>query len=457
MDRDTSTLRSRWLAAALLALASLGTRDAHAHGRFPASNAVRFDRAAPDHAVVRTTFGLYDTPELEAGPGGGWRWLCSSAIGYDANKEDPALTLVEGHLVVGTFGGLVVASEDRCGYDLVPATKDHYIVELAALPTRDAPAPGSPVLALASNGVGEDVFDVRLFESRDGAASWKDLAASLPKDFLALSVVAAPSASDALEWGTIFLSGRDGTLDGGYHGVLFRSDDGGTSWQRLELDGVDGLATLPYLQGVLPTEPPTVFVSAVLDAPPIREQRNLVSRDGGASFTTYAEAKELLPGFSLSPDGTRVAFGGEKAGLLVAPVAALEDAAQSKKLQKTRVACLSWQEDALYVCGNAFVDGFSVGRSTDDGATFAPVTFLTSACGPKSCDAASDVGGTCGPLWTIEAKELVAPLTCDPPPEPPDESGCAVVPRDAERVDPAPLGLVGLAVASIAARRRRRR
>jgi MYXO-CTERM domain-containing protein len=418
---------------------------------------VRFDRSAPGHVVVRTSFGLYDTPSLEAGPREGWRWLCSAAIGYDANEEDPALTIAGGHLVVGTFDGLVVGTSDRCGYELVPVTKDRYVVDLAALPTRDAPAPGSPVLALASNGVGEDRFEVRLFESTDDASTWKELSASLPEDFLALSVAAAPKKSDLLTWGTIYLSGRDGRLAGGYHAVLFRSDDGGASWQRLEVAGVDGLAALPYLQGVLPTEPPTVFVSAVLDAPPTREQRNLVSRDGGASFASYAEAKELMPGFALSPDGTRVAFGGEKTGLMVAPTDALEDPTQAKKLQTTRVACLSWQDDGLYVCGNAFVDGFSVGRSTDDGVTFEPVTFLTSACGPKTCDPASDVGNTCGPLWAIEANELVAPLTCDPPPPPIDESGCSVVPGDAERVDPAPLALVGLAVAGTAVRRRRRR
>ncbi|NBP51999.1 MAG: hypothetical protein EBU70_12650, partial [Actinobacteria bacterium] len=142
----------RVASAVLFLIGVSASTTAAAHGRFPGSNAVRFDTANEGHLVVRTTFGLYDTPQLEAGPLEGWRWLCSAAIGYDANKEDPALTIVDGRLLVGTFGGLVAASPDRCGYSLVPETKDRYIVDLTALPNRDAPAPGSPVLALASNG-----------------------------------------------------------------------------------------------------------------------------------------------------------------------------------------------------------------------------------------------------------------------------------------------------------------
>jgi MYXO-CTERM domain-containing protein len=452
-------VRARPSVALVLGLASLlAAAPASGHGRFPASNAIAFDPTDADHAVVRMTYGFYDNELPEgADPTFGWRWLCSAALGYDANKEDPAFTFAGDRLLVGTFDGLVSSTPDRCGYELVPATKGRYVVDLAALPSADAPAAKSPVLALASNGTGEDTFDVRLFELASGASAWQPVETTLPPDFLAVSLAAAPSKDDPLRWGSIYLSGRDGTLADGYHAVVLRSDDGGATWSRFEVPGLDGLATLPYLQAASPTESLTVFAAGVLDEPPTRKQTNLVSRDGGATWTTYFEANELLPGLAVAPDGSKVAFGGEKAGLLVAPIAALEDPAQAKKLQKTRVACLSWQESGLYACGNAFVDGFSVGRSEDGGVSFEPFSKLTSACGPRECAPGTTIGDTCGPLWAIEAKEIVAPMTCTPEPPPPvDDGGCAVAfERDSD-----PLvrhGTVALLVAGLLASRRRRR
>ncbi|MBM4358825.1 MAG: hypothetical protein FJ096_12040 [Deltaproteobacteria bacterium] len=422
--------RSAWCAAAVAAvMAFLGGGSALAHGRFPASNGIAFDPTDPEHAVVRMTYGFYDNELLpDANPAYGWRWLCSSALGYDANKEDPAFTFAGDRLLVGTFDGLVASSPDRCSYALVEVTQGRYVVDLAALPSADAPLAKSPVLALASNGTGEDTFDVRLFELASGADEWKPVATTLPPDFLAVSITAARAKDDPLKWGAIYLSGRDGKVANGYHAVVMRSDDGGASWSRFEVPGIDGLATLPYLQAASPTEPLTVFVAGILDEPPKREQTNFVSRDGGETFTSYFKASELLPGFALSPDGSKVSFGGEKTGLMVAPVAKLDEPSAAQKLQKTRVACLSWQGSGLYACGNAFVDGFSVGRSEDGGVTFAPFSKLTSTCGPRECTAGTTVGDTCGPLWAIEAKEIVAPLSCEPKPPPPpdDEGGCAV-------------------------------
>lgn len=427
-----------------------------AHGRFPGSGGVVFDANDPRHVVVRTTFGLYDNPDASRGPTEGWRWLCSAAIGYDANKEDPALTFAGDRLVAGTFAGLVVASPDRCSFAAVPELAGRYVVELAALPSADAPAKGSPVLALASNGVGEDLFDVKLFESVDGAASFRDVGADLPEDFLALSILGAPAKDDPLRWGAIYLSGRDGSLADGYHAVVMRSDDGGVTWIRHEVPGLDGLETLPYLQAARPGDPGTVFVGAVRDMAPARSQRNLVTRDGGETWSEYFAAEELLPAFAVSPDGTRVAFGGEKTGLMTGEVATLTEAGKATQVGKTRVSCLSWRSDALYACGNAFVDGFTVGRSEDGGKTFAPVSFLTSACDALECAPDTVVGATCPALWPTEALEIVAPLTCDPAAPPPaEEPGCdCTASRPAGDLDPA----VGLAIVGLglAVRRRRR-
>lgn len=413
------------LVAALVLAGVAVPSTAVAHGRFPGANGIVFDPTNLDHAVVRTTYGLYDNETASAGPAQGWRFICSSAAGFDSNKEDPSLTFAGERLLVATFGGLFVGSPDRCNYEPSAVVGERYVVGLAALPRFDAPAKGSPILALSSNGKGLDSFEVKLFESTDEGVSFHELPTPFTPDFLALSVVASPKAGDPLAWGTLYVSGRDGTEAGGYHAVVFRSDDGGVTWKRNVVQGLDGILTLPYLQGVSPLDGQTVYVAATLDAPPTRKQSNLVSHDGGATFSAYFSADELLPGFATSPDGSSIAFGGEKTGLRVVGVDALEGAASVAPIQKTRVACLNWMASGLYACGNAFVDGFSVGKSTDGGKTFAPLMQLTSACGPRECTASSDVGSQCVEVWAKEAKELVAPASCTevPPTEEPNETG----------------------------------
>lgn len=404
---------------------------AQAHGRFPGSSGIAFDPTNPEHVVVRMTFGLYDNETAVATDG--WRYVCSAAAGFDSNKEEPVLTFAGDRLLLGTFRGLVVSTPDRCDYDVVASTLDRYIVGVTALPRADSPVKGSPVLALSSNGTGVDTFDVKLFESTDGAASWHELATSFSKDFLALTITAVAKNSEPTSWGTLYVSGRDGTETLGYQAVVMRSDDGGLSWARQVVQGLDGVETLPYLQGVSPTAPLTVYAAAVLDAPPVRRQANLASNDGGVTWRTYFQAEELLPGFALAPDGTKVAFGGDKTGLRVVSAAQLDDAQAAPAVNKTRVACLSWGSAALYACGNAFVDGFSVGKSIDGGVTFEPLTQLTSACGPRECEGTTDVGASCSEAWDKEAKEIIAPATCTPvsppvEPESPSCGDCATVP-----------------------------
>lgn len=398
--------------------------SADAHGRFPASNGLVFDPTNADHLIVRTTFGLYDNETASAGPKEGWRYVCAVAAGFNSDKEDPALTFAGGRLVLGTFGGLVVGSEDRCDYEPVALVAERYVVGFAALPRPDAPAKGSPVLALSSNGTGVDAFSVKLFETTDGAASWEEFGSPFSVEFLALSIAASPKEGEPNAWGTLYVSGRDGNELSGYQAVVLRSDDRGVSWQRNVVPGLDGVETLPYLQAVSPTAPLTVYAAGVLDAPPLRRQTNLVSRDGGVTWSSYFEAEEILPGFALSPDGMTVAFGGEKTGLRVVAANALAEAKTAAQTNKTRVGCLSWNAGGLYACGNAFVDGFSVGKSQDGGATFSPVTSLTSACGPLECEPSTDVGMACSEVWATEAKELIAPTSCTPAPATaPDDPG----------------------------------
>ncbi len=422
---------------------------ARAHGRFPGGNGIWFDPLRPSHVVVRTTFGLLDgdarsdAGAIDAKEPRQWRWLCSPAIGYDANNPlDPAIAFAGSALLVGDFDGLAV-STTMCDFPYAGGElAARYFVDLASVGSQ-----ASRVLALASNGKGQDLFDGRVFETLDGAKSWHAFGAALPSDFLALSLEVAGDGS------RMYLSGKDGTAKGGYHAVVLRADDGGP-WQRLEIAAIDPTSVLPYLRAVDPKNPDVVYLAGVLDNPPDRAETEYQSKDGGKTWAKYFERQELLPGFALEPNGKRVALGGDKSGTWLVDAATIGGATPAaSQVNAVRVSCLRWDASGFYACGNAYVDNFVAGVSKDDGKTFTPLVTITSTCGPLECPAASAVGAQCTPLWAKEAAEIVAPKSCHPPPpeDPPPtaQSRCGYAPGGHAQ------GWLGLALAALILRRRR--
>jgi hypothetical protein len=73
--------------ACALALA-FSAPQAHANGRFPASQQVVFSPSDPNLVVLRTTYGVL----ISHDQGCNWDWVCETAIlGTNASVEDPFL------------------------------------------------------------------------------------------------------------------------------------------------------------------------------------------------------------------------------------------------------------------------------------------------------------------------------------------------------------------------------
>jgi len=84
------------------------------------------------------------------------------------------------------------------------------------------------------------------------------------------------------------------------------------------------------------------------------------------------------------------------------------------KVSELAVRCLTWDDSGLYACADQFIDGYNVGVSVDDGATFAPLSQQDSPCGPPdSCGAGTSIGDECPGRWPAESAELGAPISCD--------------------------------------------
>ncbi|WP_437971040.1 hypothetical protein WMF04_17900 [Sorangium sp. So ce260] len=360
--------------AALLSIAALAA-PASANGRFPAAGLIASHPSDPSRLMVRATYGLLSTHD----GGEAWRWICEPVVGFGGN-EDPMLAfLADGTIVAGVFDGLSASKNGGCDWSFAPGElMNRYVIDLSA----DREDPSRAVLVV-STGLGAGRFLTQLWETSDNADSWTKAGGDLPEDFLAHTVDAAPSNRDR-----VYVSGRFGAPD--YAGALQRTDDRGATWERLDIPGSDD-SRLPYIGAIDPADPDTVYVR--LDGDPT--DALLVSRDGGESFTTVFESKGDLLGFALSPDGASVMVGGPQDGIWRAPASSLE----FEKISDVGARCLTWTDAALFACGDEFVDGFTVGRSTDEGESFEALLHLDGLCGPIECAPESGAASTCADLW----------------------------------------------------------
>jgi photosystem II stability/assembly factor-like uncharacterized protein len=392
--------RSRPLGRLPIILSGLGVwaglfapTPAWAHGRFPEAGQVVIDPSDDDRIWVRTTYGIITTDD----GGGEWRWICPDGVGFEADKEDPPVAIMgDGTALVGTFDGLSV-SADGCDFTFPSLLEGRYVIDLF-------PEAGyTSAVAVSSNGLAADTFEVKLFDTGDNGQTWTEIGTSPPNDFLALTLGLAPSDPQRL-----YLTGRDGTA-GAYQGVLQRSEDRGETWARVTIPGTEGADALPYMGGVDPNDADRLYLAVIeRDMGEVISFVLLFSDDGGDNWTSIFEREEQMAGFALSPDGQNVAVGGKEAGLFLAST---EDHAFSK-INEISVRCLTWVESGLYACADQFTDGYNVALSTDAGETFSGISQMGSPCGPPVCGETTSVGETCPGRWPEEKLELDA-QDCD--------------------------------------------
>jgi hypothetical protein len=376
------------LGVAAVVVVTLAAFPARANGRFPASGQLAVDPSDPAHLVVRTTYGL----TVSHDGGASWSWICEASVGY-GGTEDPMMAITaDGSIIAGIFEGLSVSHDRGCQWDLTQGgLTGRYVIDVAA----ERLEPKNAVL-LISNSIGGSMFLTELWETNDNAATWTVAGVDMPPDFLGLTLDAAPSLPSR-----VYVSGRYGKP--AYDGAIERSNDRGKTWEKLLIPGSNDLA-LPYIGGIDPTHPDVVYVR--LDAD--KNDRLVVTKDGGTTWTQAFTSSENLTGFAISPDGATVALGGDKDGIWTAPASTLA----FTKVSTVGARCLTWTKAGLYACADEFVDGFALGLSTNEGKTFTPVMHLQINCGPLACGAATSTGKVCPALWGA-TKLAIGGATCD--------------------------------------------
>ena len=450
-----------FLAASAIVAASSG--DARANGRFPAAQQIAVPPNDPSLLVMMATFGVNWTHDN----GKNWDWTCEGAVGYQSN-ENPVLGVTQSDaVVIGTFEGVGVTTDQGCNWTLPTQGVSDPVTDLVVEKTD----PHS-VFFLTSGYLGQDdagsTFTSRLWVTHDDGTTITQVGANFDPEILPETIDVAPSDSTR-----VYLSGTR-KVNGAAVGVLLASTNGGLTFTSSTIafpqTPVDGGTTqldrAPYIAAVDPTNPDRVYIRVEN----IDGTRLLVSDDGAQTTRQVWQAQGDLLGFALSADGTKVYAGGPNDGLHVASSTLLDFTTQTSTVQ---IQCLALDGDRLLACSDE-ASGFTIGATTDDGATWTALLHLSCMRGPLVCDLASQVTVQCDPLWPVQQSTLGGPdpsCTADGGAGSDggtgdagkssggsggsSSSGCALSSRDTTRATPVFGGALGLGLAAMAWRRRR--
>jgi hypothetical protein len=377
---DELVKRARRIGLAIGCALGLTPAAASANGRLPGANQVAISPVDSSTLLTRSTFGLL----LSHDRGATWDWVCESALGF-TDSQDPALgILANGSVIVGTYGGLVVSPDTGCNWRFVAGP-------LAGVPVvdivvrRDHPATAYALLSkhTSDTDAGDPLYTTQIYATTDSGATWSPM--GMPIDATALVETIEIAASDPARFYVSGVKGSGATSTGSF----FVSTNSGAAWTEhvTPLDAVNERA--PYIAAVDPSNADRVYVRT---SGPM-SSRLFVTDNAGVSFAQKWSGGLML-GFALAPDGSKVYVGGKADGV---NVAATTDFAFTKK-SATPVECLTATSGALYACSGDKTAGFTVGASTDDGATFAPLLHLYDVRGPLAC-AADASAAQCVAQW----------------------------------------------------------
>lgn len=361
--------RAPWLAGLTALIALALAPGALANGRFPAVDQLVAEPKNPDHLVLRTTFGLLVSKD----GGGAWDFLCEEALGY--KDTDPALAVLEGgRILLGLPDGVSVSDDEGCTFARAGGIDGRVIDVTAALAE-----PGTAYAAVI------DGTATRFFESADGGDTFDPVGEAIP-DFSATTLDAAPNDADL-----VYAAGLLGEGGG-----FLRSEDRGQSFVAFTVPEAT-TARRPYIAAIDPTDERTVYVR--LEGLP---GLLFVTRNGGESFTEILSLDIPVLGFALSADGETIVASNPYDGTYTAR----RDDYAFERVACDGLMCLLFDRGTLLGCGDNFVDGFIVGRSSDLGATFQRVADFGCLEGPVACGAASGAGMLCPAVWPAIQKQL---------------------------------------------------
>jgi hypothetical protein len=364
----------------------LSSVHAQANGRFPQADQLLIAPDRPEALTLRSTFGLL----LSRDSGDTWDWLCERAVGY-SGTEDPTLAALAGGVVIaGLEAGLSRSDASGCSWDFATADlAGSPVVDLSV--RKDSPSHALALIWERQTGSVGAAYRSRFFATSDNGLSFAPHGNGIDPSVLVLTIDLAPSDPRR-----VYASGVR-SVDGVREGFLFVSGDGAETWVAYPVPFDSALDQGVYIAAVDPREADVVYLRTSSLGP----SQLLVTRDAGSQFDVVFSGSPIVA-FALSPDGSRVYFGGDN-GLL----SALTSDFVVEKRASARLLCLAASGDTLFACSDEH-SGFTVGASKDEGFTFEPKLHLSTVRGPLACGADTSATG-CAADWPDVSTQLGIP------------------------------------------------
>jgi MYXO-CTERM domain-containing protein len=378
--------------AALLVAALAGA--AGANGRDPFASTIHFRPGNEQHIVAGMTFGLISSKD----GGATWHWYCEQAVGYGGTYDPDYVYTASGAVFATTFEGLRVMRDD-CSFTATPPG--------ATFVSRVERGPDGAIYFAAA-----DQNDTKIYKSTDDGVTFPTSAMpGMAGDWWQAILVARSDAS------RVYLTGyrlpmrctsnstnpgdpctKQADCPGGAcepikEFLLFKSTDGGASYQPMQMTGISPTSVNSAIElvGVHPTDPDVVYVRVTLENTTAGESI-YKSTNAGTSWTKILSATSDFGGLSflVRNDGTCVAGTRDKGSW---KSSTCEPDSWTELTGAPHVGCL-YENSAneVWVCTQNTAspqlgitsDGFGIMKSTDL-TTWTGVLRFQNIQGPVSC------------------------------------------------------------------------
>ncbi|MBL8623829.1 MAG: hypothetical protein JNK64_21145 [Myxococcales bacterium] len=368
----------------LLAAASAAT-PARANGRFPRSQKLVFQPGHPQTALAGLTFGAFLTKD----DGATWRWICEAAVGFEGTFDPDYELTASGAMFATTPHGLRI-SRDGCAW--TPPAGDVGTTQVTSIAVGGDGA--------VYTGTSDVVAGSAIYKSTDDGVTFTPTTLVGAAGDWWSSIEVAPSAPQRL-----LVTGY--RMAGGMprERLLFRSADGGVTWDELPTAALVGTDAADLLIAAIdPSNPDVVFLRITATGPTIgealyRSADVWTTAPGGPTWTKVLEQPDRISAVLARAGGEVVAatptfgmFRSTDGGQTFTPIPDI----------RFDTRCLVERPGGdLWMCtNNVPPDSATLHRSTAGAAgPWTPALAFADLTGPVRCAAGTPQHDTCEAMW----------------------------------------------------------
>jgi hypothetical protein len=345
--------------------ASTAASPARANGAFPDEFSVHFPPNAPHRILIGANFGLLVSED----DGATWRYACEPWVVAGSNAALASANVIfyqvaaDGALLADAVN-LTRSTDVACTWPPATGSISGQVI------TDFFPDPNDASFVLANIAVSNGSY---IIASRDGGVTFDATHLYDTPDLLTGIEIARSKA------GVVYAASVSSTSAGTAKFLASTSSGAPNTWTSTDLQIPPG--TQPRILAVDPSDAKTVYVRLLMGL----SDAMAVTSDGGQTFKTLLTIKGQFSSFLRATDGA--IYAGTMDGKLYVRPGSATDPTAFTSHDAPHLRCLGQRPGTrrIYACADITLDGFSLGSSDDNGATFQPVMSFTQLLGPLTC------------------------------------------------------------------------